>query len=92
MQDFEGQLVARRDEFAPALPSHITPERFQRVVVTAVNLNPDLLRANRLSLLNACAKAASDGLLPDGREGALVIFGKDAVWMPMVSGIIKKAR
>lgn len=105
MQEFEGQLVARREEFAPALPSHISPERFQRVVVTAVNLNPDLLKADRRSLLNASSKAASDGLLPDGREGALVIFkskekgpdGQDrwinkAQWMPMVYGIIKKAR
>lgn len=87
------------------MPSHITPERFQRVVVTAANLNPDLLRADRRSLFNACSKAASDGLLPDGRDGALVIFrtkekdaeGKERYiqkvqWMPMVAGIIKKAR
>lgn len=104
MQEFEGQLVERRGEYAPALPAHITPERFQRVAVTAINLNPDLLKANRLSLLNACAKAASDGLLPDGRDGAFVIFnakekrdGQDhwiqkVQWMPMVAGIIKKAR
>ncbi len=104
MQQFEGQLVARRDDYAPALPAHITPERFQRIVVTAVNLNPDLLDANRLSLMNACCKAASDGLLPDGREGALVIFNtkektdagerwiKKVQWLPMVYGLIKKAR
>lgn len=96
VQAFEGQLIERRAEFAPSLPSHITPERFQRVVATACNLNPQLLKANRLSLLNACAKAASDGLLPDGREGALVIFnskeGQKVQWMPMVAGIIKKAR
>lgn len=73
-------------------------------MVTAVNLNPDLLRADRRSLFNACAKAASDGLLPDGRDGALVIFNtkdksggqdnwiKKVQWMPMVAGIIKKAR
>lgn len=109
VDEFQGQLASRRDEFAPALPAHISPERFQRVVVTAANLNPDLLRANRLSLFNACAKAASDGLVPDGRDGALVIFntkekfkgedGKDreryiqkVQWMPMIAGIIKKAR
>lgn len=68
--------------------------------MTAVNLNPDLLRADRRSLLNAACKAASDGLLPDGREGAFVIFNKkvgehyekQCQWMPMVAGIIKKAR
>lgn len=100
MQEFSTALVSRSDEYKASLPSHITPERFQRVVVTAANLNPDLLRADRRSLLNACSKAASDGLLPDGREGALVIFNKkdgdkyikSVQWMPMVAGIIKKAR
>jgi recombination protein RecT len=106
VEEFQTGLVARREEYAPALPSHISPERFQRVAVTAVNLNPALLKADRRSLYNACAKAASDGLLPDGRDGALVIFNtktkdpetsrevyKDVVtWMPMVAGIIKKAR
>ena len=45
-------------------------------------------------------KAASDGLLPDGREGAFVVFKtKDgnswvnkASWMPMIAGIRKKVR
>lgn len=70
-----------------------------------MNNNPDLLRADRLSLFNALCKAAIDGLLPDGREGALVIFNekieergkpdrwiKKVQWMPMVFGIIKKVR
>jgi phage RecT family recombinase len=105
LTEFKGALAAREDEFKASLPSHITPDRFQRVVVTAANLNPDLLKADRRSLFNACSKASSDGLLPDGRDGALVIFntkekdaeGKDrwikkVQWMPMVAGIIKKAR
>lgn len=90
--EFGGQLTQVIGEIAPTLPSHITPERFQRVVTTAVNINPDLLRADRRSLFNACSRAAADGLTPDGRDGALVMFGKQAVWMPMVAGIIKKAR
>jgi phage RecT family recombinase len=105
LTEFKGELAQRDDEYKASLPSHITPDKFQRVVVTAANLNPDILRADRRSLLNACSKAASDGLLPDGRDGALVIFktkekGLDGqeryvqkvTWMPMVSGIIKKAR
>ena len=76
------------------LPQHISPERFNRVVMTAVNLNPDLVSADRRSLFNACTKAATDGLIPDGREGALVIFkdksGKKLVqWLPMVGGLLK---
>lgn len=79
------------------LPAHISVDRFQRVVMTAVNLNPELVSADRRSLFNACTKAATDGLVPDGREGALVIFkdktGKKLVqWMPMVSGLLKLIR
>lgn len=86
-----------RPQLAVSLPSHIKPERFERIVLTAVNNDPDLISADRRSLFNACMKAAQDGLLPDKREGALVIFkdktGKKLVqWMPMVFGLIKKIR
>lgn len=100
------QMDARREQFSVSLPPHISSEKFKSTVLTAVNLNPDLMRADRRSLFNSCSKAAADGLLPDGREGALVIYktkeGKDDAgrdrwiqkvqWMPMVYGIIKKIR
>jgi recombination protein RecT len=91
-------LIAMRDKFKATLPKHIPVERFERTVITAMNLTPELATADRRSLLNAATKAASDGLLPDGREGALVIFNdrktnkKMVQWMPMVAGIIKKLR
>ncbi len=87
-------------EFRAALPQHIPVDRFKRVVLTAINQNPDLQAADRKSLFGACMRAAQDGLLPDGREGALVLFNtkvggewvKAVQWMPMVHGIIKKMR
>ena len=63
-----------------------------RVVLTAVNGNPDLIRADRRSLFESAMKAAQDGLLPDGRDGAFVMFGQKVTWMPMISGILKKVR
>lgn len=102
--EFEAQLAEYEPQIAAALPAHIRPERFRRIVVTAINQTPDLLRADRRSLFNACIRAANDGLLPDGREGALVVFntkekidGKDVwikkvQWMPMIQGILKRAR
>jgi len=90
-------LEQMRPQFRVSLPSHIPPERFERVVMTAIAKDPNLLVADRRSLYNECLKAANDGLLPDGREGALVTFndrsGKKTVqWMPMVFGLIKKIR
>lgn len=94
------QLTRMAPDFATALPSHIKPERFQRVVMTVVQQQPDLLMADRQSLLGACLKCAADGLVPDGREAALVIFNakdgerwiKKAQYMPMMGGILKRIR
>ena len=98
------QIEQRESEFARALPAHIPVERFKRVVLTAVQNNPDLLAADRQSFFNSCMRSAQDGLLPDGRDGAIVIYNtkekrdgrdvwvKKAQWMPMVFGILKKIR
>lgn len=93
----ERQLEDRLPEFAKALPVHIPPERFKRVVLTAVQNNPGLLKVERRSFFNACMKAAQDGLLPDGREGAIVEYndrqrGPIAQWMIMIAGLRKKVR
>lgn len=85
-------LQQMRPQLTAALPAHIPAEKFERVVLTAVALNPDLMTVDRKTLYLACNKAAQDGLLPDGREGAIVGFGGKAVWMPMVGGLIKKMR
>lgn len=79
-------------EFARALPKHIPSERFTRVAISAINGNPDILKAERTSLYAACMKAAQDGLILDGREAALVMFGNKAQYMPMLAGVLKKMR
>jgi recombination protein RecT len=86
------QLTSLEGQLEAALPAHIPVERFNRVVMTAIQGNIDLLRCDRKSLFNACMKAAQDGLLPDGREGAIVPYKGEASWMPMIGGIRKKVR
>lgn len=85
-------LDARITEIKTALPAHMSPERFVRVVMTAVQLNTELLACDRQSLWNACMRAANDGLLPDGREGAIVAFKGKAQWLPMYAGLLKRFR
>jgi len=89
-QQFRQELDKMSDQFSAALPSHIKPEKFQRVVTTAVLSDPSVLKADRKSLMEAAIRAAQDGLLPDKREGAFVVFGSTVQWMPMVGGIIKR--
>lgn len=90
-------LPAMKEQFKSALPPHISPDKFVRVVMTAVSQNKDLVDADRNSLFASCLKSAADGLLCDGREAALTIFkdksgSKIATYMPMTAGILKKIR
>lgn len=98
----ERSLSTRVAGLKDALPKHIDPAKFQRTVMTAAQSNPDLLAADRASLITACMKCAQDGLLPDGREAALVIYStrqkqgsqwvsvKTVQYLPMVYGLRKK--
>lgn len=104
MNHFRQQLEQRLETFTEALPAHITPVQFKSVIMQAVMGNPDLLAADRVSLFEAALAAANDGLLPDKREGAMVIYNtkikgkegqrdqwiKKVQWMPMIRGVITK--
>jgi phage RecT family recombinase len=92
MNELRTQVARMEGQWTAALPKHISVEKFQRVVMTAVMNSPSLVSVERRSLWNACTQAAQDGLLPDGREGAIVPFKGRAKWMPMYAGLIKKAR
>lgn len=94
-------MTAQRGEFEKVLPSHVNAEKFIRVVMTACVNAPELLEADRATLMLSALKCASDGLLPDNREAAFIIFNskdKNGVWvkkvqyMPMYTGILKKVR
>jgi recombination protein RecT len=86
------QQLSSLPEIAQNLPSTVSPDKFRNVVITAANMTPDLLNADRRSLLGACVKCAADGLVPDGREAALVIMGGKVSYMPMIAGVLKRAR
>jgi recombination protein RecT len=85
-------LQQMEPEFKAALPPHIPVEKFKRVALTAIQNTPALINADRRSLFGAFVRLAQDGLLPDGREAAIVMFGNKAQAMPMIAGILKKIR
>lgn len=85
-------LQLMEPEFKAALPPHIPVEKFRRVAMTAIQQTPALAQADRRSLFGAFVKLAQDGLLPDGREAAVVMFGGKAQAMPMIGGILKRIR
>lgn len=95
LKKFQNDLDRLDGEIKALLPSSITLGAFKRVVRTAVQNDLELLSANGKTLFAACMECAKQGLLPDGEEAALVIFGskdksKTVSFMPMVKGVIKQ--
>jgi recombination protein RecT len=87
-----GYLQDRVDSLRSALPPHIKPERFISSVMTAVQINPDLLACDKRSLFIACMRSAQDGLFPDGTEAAIVPYKDKATYIAMYQGLLKKFR
>ncbi len=86
-------LEASKNEIARVLPPHVPIERFVRVALTTCQLNPQLFETcERKSLMGSFMKCAQDGLIPDGREAAIVPFKGQATYLPMIAGVLKKLR
>lgn len=92
IEQVRAQLEKMEPQFRAALPKHVDPARFVRVTMTALQMNPNLLQADRRTLFASAMRASQMGLLPDGREGAIVMFKDQAQFMPMVAGIMKLVR
>lgn len=82
------------------LPKDINIDTFIRAATIAMVQNESLALCDKASVVMALTKCASDGLLPDGREAALVPYSvqkngkwvKLAEYIPMVDGVLKRAR
>lgn len=74
------------------LPSTVSYDAFRSAAVVAVQDNPHILSCDRGSVFKAVRTLAAAGLVPDGREAAIVPFNGKAQAMPMVAGLIKVAR
>lgn len=84
-----------RAEVSQALPVHIRPERFQRVLLTSVINDKRLLDVEPIKVVKAALKVAPLGLLTDPLlgEAALVVDGKQDVQVRvMYRGLLKLAK
>lgn len=71
MQDYVKKMEG---EIARALPSVITPERFTRMVLSAISTTPDLAKCTPKSFLGAMMNAAQLGLEPNTPLGQAYIL------------------
>lgn len=75
-KDFKS-LVANpkfKEQLTAALPKHLTPDRFVRVLMTATIKTPKLLECTQASLFRAVYDCAALGLEPDGRRAHLIPY------------------
>jgi len=89
------QDIIRHDmaeQFALALPSVCTPDRFVRVALTTINKNPKLAQCTQTSLLACLMDCASLGIEPDGRRAHLIPYGDKATLIIDYKGLIELAR
>lgn len=65
-------------EIEKALPSVMTPERFTRIMTSAVSNNPNLAQCDAMSFISAMMTAAQLGLEPNTPLGQayLIPYGK----------------
>jgi recombination protein RecT len=61
-------------QFALALPRHMKPDRFVRIVLTALTKNPKLALCTPTSLMSCLLDLSAMGLEPDGRRAHLIPF------------------
>ncbi len=99
-----GSVDSKILDIKKALPSGVSFDAFTRAANIAIASSQDLAIATPDSLVISLSRCAADGLVPDGREAALVVFSskikvngreewvKKAQYMPMVDGVLKRAR
>lgn len=76
--DLVANIERMRPQIEASLPPGVDPTRFTRVVMNALQNMPELLdqQVDRQSVYNACLRGAQLGLMPDKREGAIVIVNE----------------
>jgi len=81
-----------RDQFARALPKHLTPERFARIAITAMSRTPKLMQCSPASVMKCLLDLSAVGLEPDGRRAYLIPYGTDATLIISYMGLVELIR
>ena len=89
---FKHDLTALQEAGELALPDTVSFKAFKNAAVVAITDNPQILNCKRETVFKAIRTLAAAGLVPDGREAAIVPYNGAAQAMPMVGGLVKIAR
>lgn len=83
-------IKAALPQFTSMLPSTIKPERFQSMVLTAVNTNPKLMACDPLSVVASALQSAQLGLEPNTPLGQAYLIPYEE--RKMVNGVWQTVR
>ena len=72
-RDLAAYFASSEDKFLALMVKEDVP-RFMRTLNNAILRDPQIAEASKQSIFLECQKAATDGLLLDGREAALTRF------------------
>lgn len=81
-----------KKQFKLALPKHLTPDRFVRVAITAMNKTPKLKDCTPASLIACLMSLSQLGLEPDGRKAHLIPYGNQCTLIVDYKGLVELAR
>jgi len=81
-----------REQVALALPKHMTPERFSRIALTALQRTPKLQDCTQASLFKCLLDLSAAGLEPDGRRAYLIPYGSECTLILSYMGMIELVR
>lgn len=79
-------------EIGRALPEHLTPDRFIRVMLTTLTRTPKLADCSRESVMRCLMDCSALGIEPDGRRAHLIPYGKECQLILDYKGLIELAR
>jgi recombination protein RecT len=83
---------AMREQFARALPKHLSPERFSRVAITALSRTPKLMDCTPASLMKCLLDLSAMGLEPDGRRAHLIPYKTECTLVIDYKGLVELIR
>ncbi len=90
-QQIKNSLAIMAPQFESLLPESVSTKKFIQVVQTTILSDQNLLNKDRASLFKACLQFAEAGIMPNGRDGAIVGYGSQCNAMFMIGGLRKIA-
>ena len=81
-----------KEQFARALPKHMTPDRFIRVALTALTRTPKLMQCTPASMMKCLLDCSAIGIEPDNRRAYLIPYGTEATLIVSYMGLIELIR